>query len=368
MAFRIVPYGQAETSAVAAFNARLAVASPDGGFPLPAEPLPDTSYGHPPIAWTHYLAVDREHEVRGGFLLMDQKAWLSGQTVRAVNYQSPVSEGIWDPRFSFVAMTMLKEFQRRSPCAFIVGMGAPEKPLPRLLRAGGWRVEAVPFLFRLFRPGPVLQELSIFRQSPWLARAADVAVKTGLAAVGNRLITAGAARGHLASMGCAIHQVDEWGPWADFVWTRVRDTLTFAAVRDREALKLLYPEHDERYRICRIEKQGQTIGWTVSVLTRMENHQHFGNLSVGTVLDGLALHDHETAVASLTVNALADAEADLVITNQSLASWQRAYRSAGLVVGPSNYLLATAPALTAAATERGQIHVVRGDGDGRVNL
>jgi hypothetical protein len=148
----------------------------------------------------------------------------------------------------------------------------------------------------------------------------------------------------------------------------VRDRLTFAVVRDLAALKILYPDTDERYRIYRVERQGQTVGWTVCMLTAMRNHHYFGNLTVGTVLDGLALDGHEPAVAALTVNALAESDADLVITNQSFGGWQRAYRAAGLVLGPSNYLLATSPELTRTVIDRDHVHVVRGDGDGRIHL
>jgi hypothetical protein len=49
-----------------------------------------------------------------------------------------------------------------------------------------------------------------------------------------------------------------------------------------------------------------------------------------------------------------------------------AFRRAGYLSGPSNYILALSPALTAAvrgeADGEARIHVTRGDADGRIHL
>jgi len=63
---------------------------------------------------------------------------------------------------------------------------------------------------------------------------------------------------------------------------------------------------------------------------------------------------------------------DLILSNQSHASWGRALSRAGFVEGPSNYLFVTSEPLTELLNDidpasKG-IHLNRGDGDGPIHL
>ena len=148
MQTRIIPLTEDLLAAARAFNARL---GPDAPFFLP-ETVPSLQSApgsvSPAISWTHYIVMD-DSEARGGFLSMDQPAWINGEVRRASNYESILSEGIRDRRFGTVSVHMLKYIERRSPYAFVVGMGDAQNPLPRFLRTSGWTLRAVPFLFRV---------------------------------------------------------------------------------------------------------------------------------------------------------------------------------------------------------------------------
>ena len=78
------------------------------------------------------------------------------------------------------------------------------------------------------------------------------------------------------------------------------------------------------------------------------------------------------ATAVLTDREMASQGADLVVVNHSHVDWVRAFRSAGFLSGPSNYLLAMTKRMTelvlAAPHGEDHIHVTRGDGDGRIHL
>jgi len=67
------------------------------------------------VEYTHYVALDRTGMVRGGMLLMEQRGWLQNETIRLINIQSPLSEGLFDRRFSGVALQMLRFTLARSP-------------------------------------------------------------------------------------------------------------------------------------------------------------------------------------------------------------------------------------------------------------
>ena len=76
--------------------------------------------------------------------------------------------------------------------------------------------------------------------------------------------------------------------------------------------------------------------------------------------------------AVLTAREMASRDADLVLVNHSHTAWVRAYRAAGFLNGPSNYLLAMSKKLTEIVHSVPQgddhVHVTRGDGDGRIHL
>lgn len=370
-AIRIVRHTDAETAAVLAFNRRMAAESASTGFLLPDRP--NDSRAHPgpntPIAWTKYVALDDEQEVRGGFLLMEQPGVAAGEPVRVANYQAPISEGIRDSRFGMVGMVMLKYVQQQWPLAYVVGMGDPMRPLPRLLAAAGWTVRPVPFLFRIARPHRVLRELRPLRRRPYVRAGADAARASGLAWLGTRVLRGRAWPALWRARRLGVDRIDRWDGWVDGLWQRVEQDYAFAAIRNRAAVEQLYPLDGGACLAFVVRESGRPVGWATCLHTRMRDHEHFGDLTVGTVLDCVAEARWAPAVAVLVARELDRLGADLVITNQSHERWIRAFRESGFLIGPSNYLFAASRPLAAAiadATRR--VHVTRGDGDGRIHL
>lgn len=363
---RIVPQGSAESAGVQAFNERMLAGHAPTDFVLPDRPNEPGRDADPAIRWTKYVAVDDEGEVRGGFLLMQQRGWLGGQTVTVANYQAPVSEGILDKRFGMVGMHMLRYLERQFPLSFVVGMGAADRPLPRLLSAAGWRVVPVPFLFRIVRARRVLRQLRPLQQHRPLRIAARLAADSGAGWMAAQVLHA---RRLLAGGGALdVTRAPGWGEWADAVWDRARTQFAFAVARDRATLSQLYPLEDERYEAYVFRAQGEAVGWAVCVQTAMRDHAYFGDLKVATILDVVGGAEAAPGMIAALSRTLASS-ADLIVTNQSHAGWASAFRRAGYASAPSNYLLAMSKPLAAAIGPRtDQVHVTRGDGDGRIHL
>ena len=364
---RMVPYTDAEIAAARAFNERMLAGQAPTDFVLPDQPNQSgTAIPPPAITWTKYLALDSAGEARGGFLLMEQPAVLNGQAVRAANYQAPVSEGILDKRYGMVGMHMIRYVLRHWPYAFVVGMGAADRPLPRLLAAGGWTVRPIPFLFKIVRPARVLRELRLLQRRPWLRAAARIAAASGAGWVG---ATALHARGALARRSAlTAERITIWGDWTDGLWHRVRDLYSFAVARDRATLECLYPLQDSRYTAYVFRHGGDIAGWAVCAQTTMRDDQYFGNLRVATVLDAVSLPETSDMLAADLSRTLGG-WADLVITNQSHAMWIAAFRQAGFASARSNYLFAMSKPLAEAIGDAAhRVHVSRGDGDGRIHL
>jgi hypothetical protein len=371
MIVRIVPYNAEQVTAVRAFNERMVAGRAATDFLLPDRPntTRDSTAPEPSITWTKYVAVDDAGDVRGGFLLMKQSAWLNARPVPVVNYQAPLSEGILDKRFGLVAMHMLKYVQRHWPHAFVVGMGNADRPLPRLLTAAGWTVRPVPFMFRIVRPSRVLRELRPLQRQSYVSAAARLGAVSGAGWVATELLQC---RGRLAryrSRELQITRLDRWDPWADHLWERVRDLYSFTVVRDRCMLDRLYPLQDGRCIAYLVRNASGVLGWAVCLQTAMRNHEYFGNLTVATVLDTVSAPEHARSVISLVSETLAESGADLLVTNQSHALWLDGFRRSGFLRGPSNYLLAMSkPLADAIGSSTDRIHVSRGDGDGRLHL
>ena len=368
--FRIAAQTAAEMPAVRAFNARMRAANAGADFLLADQPNAVRPPGRPvpAIEWTKYVVLDQDDEARGGFLLMTQPLWIGGEVKPGANYQAPLSEGIRDPRFGMVGLHMLKHLQRQWPLAFAVGMGGMDRPLPRLLLAAGWTVNAVPFFFYVVSPARVVRELRVLRTRPALRLAARAAAATSAAWAGVTALQWRAWNADRRS-GVELERIDRWGPWADALWERTRGASIFSVVRDRATLDALYPLGDRRYLAFAARRGGEIVGWAVALDTQMRDHSHFGDLRVATILDAQALPDAAAPLAGALRRELSRGGADLIVTNQSHDVWRRAMRDAGFLSGPSNYLFAMSKPLARAVGEApARVHVTRGDGDGRIHL
>lgn len=369
--FSVVAQTREETDAVLAFNDRMRAAKAPADFLLPDQPNNSHTLGTPPqaIEWTKFVVVDNNDEVHGGFLLMSQPAWLNGAIVEAANYQAPLSEGIVDSRYGMVGMHMLRYVQKHWPLTFAVGMGGMDRPLPRLLQAAGWQLRAVPFLFHVVRASRVLRELRMLQERTPLRLAARAGALSGAGAIGVAALQHRAWTSDAGAREVRLERVERWDEWADRLWQDVRDAMRFSVLRDRATLDCLYPLGDPKYVAYVARQGGDVVGWAVAFNTQMRDHNHFGNLRVATILDVLALPSAASAVASHVRRTLAADGADLVVTNQTHECWLDAFRRAGFLNGPSNYLFAMSKLLSQSVGDAfRRIHVTRGDGDGRIHL
>ncbi len=302
-------------------------------------------------------------------LLTTQRGWLRKAVIPLVNVQSPLSEGLVDRRFSGVSLEMLKFIGSCSPYAYAVGMGSEQKPFPRLLRAAGWSLMAVPFEFSVISPGRFLREIGPLRLRKWrwFARAAAASGLGSAMLAGWRL-----AHPDPSLRFYSLEPAASWPNGTEAVWERCRDEVTFSILRDEETLGALYPDTQPRLKRFVLRFRGDVVGWSVCVATKMKHNVNFGDMFVGTILDGLSTKAHLAALLALTRNALREVGAEVILTNQMNCLWQMESRRLGFLGAPSNYLLALSKGLGAAlGSDPGafdRMHVNRGDGDGRIHL
>lgn len=369
MTVEFTPLTASLIPACRAFNERLR-SHGKPPFVLPENASAETATPAPGgISSKHYVAVDQSGEVRGGVFLTEQRGWLGKQVIPLINIQSPLSEGLVDRKFSGVSLQMLKFVTGRSPYAYAVGMGNEENPFPRLLKAAGWCLSPVPFEFAVIRAPRFLSEIGPLRSGNrrWLARALAA---SGLASVALKAWRLAHADPPLQRY--SLQLAASWPSGTDAVWESCRAVLSFSLLRDQRTLADLYPDTQARLKRFMLRSEGEIVGWSVGLVTKMDGTSNFGDLFVGTILDGLAAKQHLRALLALTRNALRDMGAEVILTNQTHGEWQGESRKLGFFASSSNYLLALSKAVAAVLrTEPGaldRMHVNRGDGDGRIHL
>ena len=366
MPIAFVPFEPQHEDAVRRFNERLVAGHAVTPFFPEAKAPQGTNANMQP-----FLAVDHDAgqlEVRGSFLEVRYPALIAGAEGEVLNCQSPVSEGLVDQKYLLLPSQIFKVLLRKNPFVFVVGMGGLQNPLPRFLKAAGWSVEEVPFYYKVIRASRFLQQMPQLQQPVWKKTAAQIGAFSGLGALAFRVMHRNKSVPDLRRYSIAKA---EWGPWATELWERFRMQIQFGVARDQASVPLLYRSGREIGPLV-IQHDGVICGWSMALLTPMQNNVHFANLRVATILDCIADDEHRVAAVTRTVEYLAQAGADIVITNQSHAPTQQAFLDAGFRPGPSNYLLAASPKLAAAIggtpVKSGSIHLTRSDGDGPINL
>jgi hypothetical protein len=340
MGLAIVPYTAEHVAAVRNFNGRIA----QTGDAFPEGPDPGWMPG------MHLYVAVEDGSVRGGYILRSQQFSVSRETTLADHYRLPLSEGVIDRAHASLGMRLVRDALARQPQLYALGMGSWERPLPQMLKAMKWRIQEVPFHFKVVHGGAFLRNIRALRTTAWRRFAMDLAAATGIGslAAGRRV------------RGAKFDLVKYFAEWASEVWEQSREAYGLAAFRDAATLQSLYGED----RFLRV-RAGD--GWAVLLDTQMSGHKQFGDMRVGTIVDCMAPPDGAGPVMRAAAAVLEEGGVDLIVSNQMHTAWSRALVDAGFRKGPSNFLLALSPELAKAAGS-GELHFNRGDGDGPIHL
>ncbi len=144
------------------------------------------------------------------------------------------------------------------------------------------------------------------------------------------------------------------------------------AVRDSTILNILYPASDPRWIRLKVCFEDRPVGWAVVLNVPMQNHNYFGNMQVGSLIDCLALPGMESKVTLAVMRYLETHRADVVVTNLSHHRWRAALEAVGFYEGPSNFIFAASKKVSALLNpfeeNKEKVHMTRGDGGGPQNL
>jgi hypothetical protein len=234
-----------------------------------------------------------------------------------------------------------------------------------MLRALGFTLTTVPFLFLVVHPNKFLREMQALRTARGRALLMNMAATTGAGWLAIKALQGVAGlRGRAGNS--QAEQVAEFSAWVDDLWMSARESVSMASVRDANTLRHLYGTGNEHLTRLQVSRNGAAIGWAVVGERRQD--AKFGSMRVGSVVDCWALPGNAVPVVRAAIQALEEHGMDLIVSNQSHQSWQRAFTHCGFLEGPSNFVLATSKKLTELLQPidetRPWFHVTRADGDG----
>lgn len=372
MAISIVRYEENHVEAVKRLNTRLAAEGETWRFPerMRSHWLPDDPGQE--IVEHYFVAVDGE-EVRGGYILKWQPFWTSCGLQTVCTLYLPLSEGIINPAFKLLGLTLVRDALKRNPLAFCLGMGGAARPLPQTLKMLGWQVHDVPFYYLPLRAGPFLRHLRPLQTRTPVRLVAHIAAATGLGSLGLGVVKAFRRASDTVRAAVSLEQVDRFDAWADDVWLAARGAYSLGADRSMKSLNRLYPRGDGENRLVVVREGGKVTGWFVARSRAMKAHKYFGDMQVGSLIDGMALPGHETAVCWAARCFLDHCGSDIIVCNMQHEAWREGMSASGWLSGPSNFALAASPKLAAAVGEPytarvDRAHFLRGDGEGPTHL
>jgi hypothetical protein len=189
--------------------------------------------------------------------------------------------------FGAVGLLLLKDAFGRSPLLFGLGMGGIERPLPKLFRVPGVRMCELPFLFQV-APARFFGDASALQGKRYLRVRSRVAAVTGVGSQAFRIMNGTRRRHAMSRRNLRVERTADFGAAADEVWESAMAKYSCISIRDRETLNYLYPVRDPRYHRLVVYEERELRGWALVTDSRMQDHNHFGDLRVGAIAKCLA--------------------------------------------------------------------------------
>ena len=352
------------------FDRRLQVATHDPNLVFPKSAVPRWLPPQPasPV-WNEYFLAVEGPAVRGAYALKHEQLFIRGKgIVNIACYHHSLAEGIVDRSYASVGALLARDALARQPLLYSLGMGGFDSPIAKMIKALGFSFTLLPFYFRVVHPTRFLREMQALRALRWRAVLMDLAAFSGVGWLGIKAAQYFGRRERGATNFVA-EKVNEFSTWADDLWDQAKSSVSMAAVRDSQTLRLLYPTDQNGLTRIRVSRGNHVVGW--AIVGERRKDKKFGAMRVGSVIDCWASPENAGAVVQAAVEALEKHGVDLIVSNQAHEVWGRSFEQNGFLKGPSNFVLALSKKLTELVAplekNRPSFHITRADGDGLPN-
>jgi hypothetical protein len=214
-----------------------------------------------------------------------------------------------------------------------------------------------------------LRKNRYLRSSPRNALALDALAWSGAGWLGLKALHGALSLRGGRSPGLEVEVVERFDDWADELFERCIARYRVLATRDAATMNALLPQGSWPPAIrLRVRRRGEDVGWAAVMDNALEDDRRFGDLRVGTVIDGLAQPDDAPDVVAAATRFLSDRGVDILCSNQSHPRWIEGFARAGYAILKDRRYFAASPELQKALepfeeTRQG-LHLTNLDGHG----
>jgi hypothetical protein len=344
MNVKIIPYNEASLEEIKAFNNRLKKGGSTYRIPEDFKSGRSADSGNNIVDRECMLALEGS-TVRGGYILKHQEFRITQKDGRLAIMQPPVSEELVESSFRGVGKHLIEDCNNREPILLVTGIRRRGHFGLDFFREMEWPVLEIPFYFKIRSAFGFLRNISYLRDNVFKKIGLDLAALSGLGWLGLKVLNLFKYRKTLRIEDSNSEMVDAFGQWADELWKVSRNGYIMSAVRDSRLLNTLYTSSDEHFIRLRVSFDKNNVGWAVLIAVQLKDHNSYGSMKLGSIVNCLALPGFEEYVIEESTKILKTLDVDLIVTNQSYKSWRRAMNNCGFMQGPSNYFIAMSPQL-----------------------
>jgi hypothetical protein len=326
------------------------------------------------------MIAEDGREVRAAVMLYHNNIFIHGKKQDCCWLDMPISEGIIDRRYSMAIIPLLKTALRYEPFLMSTGAGPVDKVSFRLLTKLKWKNRVVPFFFYPVKVTKVLLGLSYFKKHAKLRYGALLGAYSGLGAGLSGLLALSRRIAPCLS-GYEYSMEKAFDDWADRIFEDCLPDYGVAMRSDATTLNILHPPDKPSLTRLRVRRKGakngagqdagQDVGWILVASKRMKNNHLFGDLKVGTLVDGFGRAADAPTLVAAGIDHLAETGADIIVANFSHEAWVKACRRSGMLAGPDSYYHFVSPGgspLFEDTCPPHEIHMARGHSDGMWSL
>ena len=370
MAYLIRESNQNDNNIIHDFNKELESHGFNFSLPVPISKNLNTNNF---ILKNSFILIENKIAVRAGYTLKCQWFKVNDTLLRIGYYYQPVSAGLFNKKYNICGVMLLNDAQKKYPNLFSLGMGGYSEPLPKLLKSLNWKLQKVPFFFKILNPNSFLKNIQYLKNTKLKSFFITVLLHSGLGWLSIKFIFQVLSLFNFRSKeknSLNFKEMKAIDPDLDLVWENSKQFNSFVAVRNHEYLKILYS--DKRFIKLKFIDDNKIVGWSISLCTKLDNHKHFGHMRLGSIVDCLSLKGYEKSIISKTSEMLQKKGADLIVSNQSHIFWKNAFKMNSFIKGPSNFIFASSELLKDKVMKniklKDHMHLTRGDGEGPINL
>jgi hypothetical protein len=317
-----------------------------------------------------FILIEDNQTVRAGYTLKNQWFRINESNHQIGYYYNPVTAGLFNKKYNICGLLLLNDAHKKNLDLFCLGMGGYSEKLPKLLKELNWKLQTVPFYFKIYNPNSFLENITYLKNNKYKAFIIKFLKNSKLGWLFIKIFFTCSSFIFFPFKKFSYiseEKVESFDKNIDELWENAKINNSFIAIRNHKYLDELYS--NQRFIKLKFMKKNKVIGWSISLCNKLENHKQFGNMNLGSIVDCLSIKGYEVSIIKKTEEILKKKGADLIVTNQSHIGWRKALKINSFINGPSNFIFATSVNLTKKlGKNKDFIHLTRGDGDGPINL